>query len=80
VTHLFFLDTGGYQKQLKIRYGTSDAVTSTNSSGFSKQWIFSGKSTFPGFGVFQQNRPIAELNDSEIDARFSSAFKSRNHL
>ena len=37
-----------------------------NSIGFSNWPTFFGKSTFPGFGVFQQNRPGAALASNHI--------------
>jgi len=58
------LDTRGHRNQLKVRHGASGAVTDRNSIGFSKWSTISRKLALLRFGVFQQNRPIVDVQQT----------------
>jgi len=51
---------------LKIRYRASRAVTSKNSIEFSRKPTYIEKLVLIKIGVFQQNRPLADLHVAEI--------------
>jgi hypothetical protein len=72
-TNQSFFDTKGYRKQLKGRYGASGAVSCPNSIGLSNETKYGRKPVFFGFGVFQQNRPTAEISGAQINTHSSSA-------
>ncbi len=60
---LKFFDMRGQQVRSKIRYQALGKVRRENAIGLCKWLAFSRKSAPPRFGVFQQNRPKADIRD-----------------
>ena len=63
-------DTRGHQQHPKIRHDAASAARREMRTGFSERLTLSGKSAYLRFGVFQQNRPVADNRDRFLNDRF----------